>query len=149
MGFPFDTVTERQVAAGTDIFTFQLAYQMMRDAKMLPSRRFPCVSGDVVLIASNAQRTTPMYVRVRANLDKTVATPWMYLGTDSTQTQAGGVLDRLVHNGQIEFLLYPGQELYASYFGDAKSVGEAIVSVSSLDEAVALVKRATGQVQAT
>jgi len=170
-GFPFGTVTDRRPGApvapaalravpgaqGTpspaevDIATFALAYQMMRDAKALPTTKFAIDSNVVInvpgaakLIAQNAQRKTPIWVRVRASLTS-IAPPFLYLGTDQTQVQGGQTLDRISNGGQSDFLLYPGQDLWASYAGDAAATGEVFVSVATFDEAVTLVKRATGQ----
>jgi hypothetical protein len=146
-GFPFGTVSDRQPVASsaTDVPTYALAYQMMRDAKALPTQKYPCVAGGVLPIAANSQRKTPIFVRIRAVLINSISKPYVYLGTDLTQTQANTVLDRIGDGGQIEFLLYPGQELWASYVGDVNSQGDIYVSVATFDEAVIQAKRATGQ----
>lgn len=151
-GFPFGTVSERQQpavgaagVAGTDIATFALAYQMMRDAKTLPTTPKVFTAGDTLLLVSNAKRLTPLYVRVRAALENSVSIPYLYLGTDSSQTEAHAALDRISNGGQLDILLYPGQELWGGYVGDAASKGTTYISVSTFDDAVLQAKRATGQ----
>lgn len=129
----------------TDINTYALAYQMMRDAKALPTRKLVCVAGEVVQLVSNAQRLTPMFVRIRAVLENSVGPVFLFIGTDETQTQAKAALDRIGNGGQIEFLLYPGQELWGSYAGDALTTGDILVSTATFDDALIQARRATGQ----
>lgn len=157
-GFPFGTVRRQPVAdvapsasagavGGADdaASVARLAYQMMIDAKALPARKVPIVADAVEQLATNAQRTTPMYVRIRAALEKSVGTPYLFVGTDRTQTEQRAAIDRIGNGGQIEFLLYPGQELWACYTGDAASIGDVYISMSTFDEALQQARRTLGR----
>lgn len=154
-GFPFGTVRRQPVAteevapaagvANDSAAVAALAYQMMTDAKALPARRVICLAGNVELLVTNAQRSTPMFVRIRASLVNSVGTPYLFVGTDLTQTQQQQAIDRIGNGGQIEFLLYPGQELWGSYTGDAGSEGDILVSTSTFDEALAQARRTLGR----
>lgn len=150
-GYPFAAVRNQPVAevapgaAAVDLTL--LAYQMMRDAKALPTIKLVCTAGETVPLFNNAQRNTPVFVRIRAALDNSIGTPYLYVGTDMSQTGQGAALDRIGNGGQIEFLLYPGQELHGAYTGDPGSTGDILISTATYDEALLQARRATGQVR--